>query len=236
MLSVTEMLPLRDQNPTSTPPHVTRAIIIINVIVFLLTWLPIFSSSEEIIPDYVLNYGMIPAFIMQGQRLYTVFTSMFLHGGIAHIAGNMLYLHIFGDNVEDAFGHKKYLAFYLICGIVAAFTHILATILTPTDLNIPTLGASGAISGVLGAYLVMYPRARILTLVFYFWITIIAVPAIILLGFWFIFQLLEGYLTLAFEVSSGTAYWAHIGGFVAGMALAPILKKAKKKTVGTYRI
>jgi len=169
---------------------------------------------------------------MEGQRLYTVFTSMFLHGGIAHIAGNLLYLHIFGDNVEDAFGHKRYLAFYLTCGIIAAFTHILTTI----DPSIPTVGASGAISGVLGAYFILYPKARILTLVFYYWITIVAVPAVFLLGFWFILQLLEGYLTPAFEVSSGTAYWAHIGGFVAGMALAPILRKAKKKAVGTYRI
>ncbi len=226
------MIPLRDQNPTSTPPHITRILIAINVIVFLLTWLPFFASPEETIPDYVLDYGMIPAFIMQGQRLHTVFTSMFLHGGIVHIAGNMLYLHIFGDNVEDAFGHKRYLAFYLICGIVAAFTHILTTI----DPSIPTVGASGAISGILGAYLIMYPRARILTLVIAYWITIIAVPAIFLLGFWFIFQFLEGYLTLAFEVSSGTAYWAHIGGFAAGMALAPILKKAKKKVARTHRI
>jgi len=229
---VNKTIPLRDQNPTSTAPHVTRTIIIVNVIVFLITWLPIFSSPEETIPDYVLDYGMIPVFIMEGQRLYTVFTSMFLHGGIAHIAGNMLYLHIFGDNVEDAFGHKRYLAFYLVCGIIAAFTHILTTI----DPTIPTVGASGAISGVLGAYLILYPGARILTLVLFRWITIIAVPAIFLLGFWFIFQLLEGYLTLAFEVTSGTAYWAHIGGFVAGIALAPSLRKAKRRSQGTYRI
>ena len=227
-----ETIPLRDKNPTSTTPHVTRTIIAINVIVFLLTWFPVFSSQEETITGYIQDYGMIPAFIMRGQRLHTVFTSMFLHGGIAHIAGNMLYLHIFGDNVEDAFGHKRYLAFYLICGMVAASTHILTTV----DPYVPTVGASGAISGVLGAYLIMYPRARILTLVLVYWITIRAVPAILLLGFWFIFQLFEGYLTLAFEVSSGTAYWAHIGGFVAGMALAPILRKAKKKVEVTYRI
>jgi len=229
---VNETIPLRDKNPTSTTPHVTRTIIAINVIVFLLTWFPVFSSQEETITGYIQDYGMIPAFIMRGQRLHTVFTSMFLHGGIAHIAGNMLYLHIFGDNVEDAFGHKRYLAFYLICGMVAASTHILTTV----DPYVPTVGASGAISGVLGAYLIMYPRARILTLVLVYWITIRAVPAILLLGFWFIFQLFEGYLTLAFEVSSGTAYWAHIGGFVAGMALAPILRKAKKKVAVTYRI
>ena len=225
------MIPLRDENPTLSPPHVTRLLIIANVIVFLLVWLSDFVtalSGFEIISleDAILRYGMIPYYIMNGERLYTLFTSMFLHGGIVHLVGNMLYLHIFGDNVEYAFGHGRYVAFYLLCGIAASVAHILS-ITTADGWLVPAVGASGAISGVLGAYILLYPRARVLTLVLVYWAYIVHIPAVFFLGFWFIFQFLEGILTLGLGVPSGVAYWAHIGGFVAGIALAPILKKRK---------
>ncbi|MFQ6074129.1 MAG: rhomboid family intramembrane serine protease, partial [Candidatus Bathyarchaeia archaeon] len=142
-----------------------------------------------------------------------------LHGGPVHLIGNMLYLYIFGDNVEDAFGHKRYFLFYLVSGIVASLVHVV-TLLTSTDpssMNVPTIGASGAISGVLGAYLVLYPRARVLTLLLLGWIYIVAVPAVLLLGFWFIFQLLYYTLQLEIGVMGGVAYGAHIGGFIAGL-------------------
>jgi hypothetical protein len=144
---------------------------------------------------------------------------MFIHGGPVHLSGNMLYLYIFGDNVEDAFGHKRYFLFYFVSGIVASLTHVLS-LLTSADvfsLGVPTIGASGAISGVLGAYLVLYPRARVLTLILLGWISIVPIPAVLLLGFWFIFQLLYGMLELEIGVQSGIAYWAHIGGFIAGV-------------------
>lgn len=219
------MFPLRDENRSLSSPHVTRAFIIVNVIVFFFFWL----SDPSFFWQSILDYGMIPAYIVKGERLYTVFTSMFMHGGLFHLAGNMLFLFIFGDNVEDNFGHGRYFIFYFLCGIAASATHILS-ITTAQEMFIPTVGASGAISGVLGAYILLYPRARILTLTFYFWISIVRVPAILFLGVWFIFQLLTGFL----EPSSGVAYWAHIGGFIAGIVLALILRRKKKKARHGY--
>jgi len=179
----------------------------------------------------VSNYGMIPAYIINGERLYTLFTSMFLHGGILHLFGNMLYLQVFGDNIEDNFGHGRYIFFYFLCGIAAAFTHILTTLYSDIPMGgsslIPTIGASGAISGILGAYLVLYPRARILTAVFYFWIYFARIPAIFFLGFWFILQ----WLYVLLNIAGGVAYWAHIGGFVAGMILALLLRRRKPPTL-----
>lgn len=195
--------------------------LIINVTVFLVSWLSepagLYSSSS--LKRTIWNLGMIPSELIKGQRLYTLFTSMFIHGGPVHLSGNMLYLYIFGDNVEDAFGHKRYFLFYFVSGIVASLTHVLS-LLTSADvfsLGVPTIGASGAISGVLGAYLVLYPRARVLTLILLGWISIVPIPAVLLLGFWFIFQLLYGMLELEIGVQSGIAYWAHIGGFIAGV-------------------
>jgi len=225
------MIPLRDENPTPSAPHITRFLILINVAVFLLFWLSDYVttwSGFEVmsLEEAIWNYGMIPYYIMNGERLYTLFTSMFLHGGLIHLVGNMLYLHIFGDNVEYALGRRRYFGFYLLCGIAASVVHILS-ITTDESLLIPAVGASGAISGVLGAYILLYPRARVLTLVLVYWVYVIHVPAIFFLGFWFIFQLLEGMLTLGLGVPSGVAYWAHIGGFIAGLALAPILRRRK---------
>lgn len=140
------------------------------------------------------------------------------------MGGNMLYLYIFGDNIEDAFGHAKYLAFYLLCGLTASLTHLLVAISS----GVPAIGASGAISGVLGAYFILYPKARVVTLVFYFFITFVRIPAVFFLGFWFILQLFSGSITLTYGVASGVAYWAHIGGFVAGMAIALVYRAVRK--------
>jgi membrane associated rhomboid family serine protease len=182
------------------------------------------------------NFVMIPYDIIHGQRVYTLLTSMFMHAGWAHLIGNMLYLYIFGDNVEDIFGHAGYLVFYLFCGVAAAFAHILSIIFAPTlssligipsgsDLTAGVIGASGAISGVLGAYLVLYPKSKILTLVFYGLPIIVPIPAIIFLGIWFIMQWLLAYL----DAAGGVAYWAHIGGFVVGIILALIFGLRRKK-------
>lgn len=229
------MFPLRDENPTPSPPHVTRFFIIVNIVVFLVIWLPsgipFFSDFQLIsLKDAVQNYGMTPLLLLNGERLYSVFTSMFLHGSIIHLAGNMLFLHIFGDNIEYTFGHRRYFAFYLLSGVVASLAHIL-TINTVEGWLVPAVGASGAISGVMGAYLLLYPKARILTLVLVYWIYIVRIPAVFFLGVWFIFQLFEGTLTLGMGMPSGVAYWAHIGGFVVGMALTPLLRRKRNTPI-----
>jgi membrane associated rhomboid family serine protease len=176
---------------------------------------------------------MVPEEVIQGRQLYTLFTSMFMHAGWLHLFGNMLFLYVFGDNIEDAFGHAGYLVFYIISGLAAAFAHIVIIFFAPvignligismnSDLTAGVVGASGAISGVLGAYIVLYPKAKIVALVFYF---ILPVPAIIFLGFWFIMQWFYGF----FDISGGVAYWAHIGGFIAGMILALAFGLKRKK-------
>ena len=182
---------------------------------------------------------MIPNGIVNGQRLYTLFTSMFMHdpsgffAGLVHLFSNMLFLYIFGDNVEDIFGHAGYLVFYIFSGLVASLAHIMSLFFAPfignligvpgtLDLTAGVVGASGAISGVLGAYIVLYPKTKIIALVFYF---ILPVPAIVFLGFWFIMQWFYGF----FDMSGGVAYWAHIGGFIAGMILALVFGLKRKK-------
>jgi len=221
------LIPLRDENRSQTTPHVTRLLIIVNIIVFVPLLYFEFFPGDTRLHQFESLYDslmMVPADILEGRNLYTLFTSMFLHADIIHIVGNMLFLYIFGDNVEDAFGHFRYLLFYLVCGLAADFTHILS-LTTPAELSIPTLGASGAISGVMGAYILLYPRARIRTLVLAYFIAVVSVPAVFFLGFWFLLQILYTWV----DVGAGVAYWAHIGGFVAGMVLALILRRRKKK-------
>ena len=171
------MFPIKDENSSSTAPAVNISLVLVNIAIFFCFF---FYSVDY--RTVIMNYGMVPMYILRGERLYTLFTSLFLHGGFIHLFGNMMYLYIFGDNVEDAFGHFRYLLFYLICGVAADFTHILS-LTTQLELTIPTIGASGAISGILGAYLILYPRARILTLVFYGWAFITAIPAIFFSAF-----------------------------------------------------
>ena len=220
------MLPLKDINKSLTTPHVNRLILVANIIIFTVYWLSsqnIFWSSQ-FANEMEQRFVMIPEQIIHGQQLYTLFTSMFMHAGWLHLLGNMLFLYVFGDNIEDAFGHVGYLVFYIISGLVAALAYIVSILLVPAigDLAAGLVGASGAISGVLGAYIVLYPKTRIISLVFY---VILPVPAIIFLGVWFILQWFYGF----FDMSGGVAYWAHIGGFIAGMILASTFGLKRKK-------
>jgi len=217
------LFPIKDENPPSKFPILNMIFIVVNVAVFFCLYL--FGGNYD---EIIWNYGLIPNDFISGnfERFYTLFTSMFLHGNFFHLFGNMIYLCIFGDNVEDALGSGRYLIFYLLCGIVASITHILS-LTNPEEYFIPTIGASGAISGVLGAYFLLYPRARIITLVFYGWAFLTAIPAIFFLGFWFLLQ----WLYAVYDVGGGVAYWAHIGGFIAGLALAPVFKKRKEVEV-----
>jgi len=214
-------------------------LIIVNIIVFFVTFLPEFSgqnwlpailglSNSDSLDRAVSNFGMIPSDVLGGQRLYTLFTSMFLHADIWHIGGNMLFLYVFGDNVEDALGHWRYLLFYFFSGAAASATFIWAQSLSG-DLMTAAIGASGAIAGVLGAYLMLYPTARILTLVFIGWIFIVPIPAVFFLGFWFLYQLLYGALALGVEAVSGIAYWAHIGGFIVGLFIGALGRGRRRK-------
>jgi membrane associated rhomboid family serine protease len=217
------LLPIKDTNKALTTPHVNRMLILVNVIVFLMMLLSDYGLIDDnsFARDVEEKFAMSPYYIVRGEKLYTLFTSMFLHAGWLHLIGNMLYLYIFGDNVEDVFGHMSYLVFYTICGLAASFTYIMSLeSFIQTEL---VVGASGAISGVLGAYLVLYPKARILTLVFPI---IVPIPAIIFIGFWF---LIQG-LNVIFVSGGMIAYWAHIGGFITGMILALIFGLKRKRT------
>ena len=215
------MLPIKDVNRALTTPHVNRMLIIVNTIVFLVPWLFAFGLIDNSFAMDVDNrFAMSPYYIIRGQKLYTLFTSMFLHAGWLHLIGNMLYLYIFGDNIEDVFGHMSYLVFYILCGLAASLTYVMSLeSFIPTDL---VVGASGAISRVLGAYLVLYPKARILTLVFP---VIVPIPAVIFIGFWFLIQ----WLNVIFVSGGMVAYWAHIGGFIAGMILALVFGLKRKR-------
>lgn len=218
------MFPLYDENRSRTKPYVTWILIIVNVIVFI--WQFNRGLLENSYASWldIRTYGAIPNNIMNVDRLYTLLTSIFMHGGISHIVGNMLYLFIFGDNIEDRFGHIKYLVIYLVFGVIAGLTHSWFSI--GDDLYIPAIGASGAISGVLGAYVLLYPRAKVATIIFlgYFG-RIIKIPSIFMLGFWFIMQFLYSFL----DPYSNVAYWAHIGGFIIGFIVAIPFKISKTR-------
>jgi len=212
------MIPLRDDNPRRTFPFVTYILVGVNVLAFL--WE---LSLGQSLQDALFQIAFIPArFWLPGNwvpDVLTIIISMFLHGGLLHIGSNMLYLWIFGDNIEDRLGHGKYLVFYLACGFLATYAH---AFFSPGS-RIPAIGASGAIAGVLGAYLVLYPRARVLTIIpIIIFITIREIPAIFVLGIWFVLQLFSGVGSLGVtdaQDMGGVAYFAHIGGFVAGMVL-----------------
>ncbi len=218
------MIPLRDENPSHTVPVVTRLLIAINVVVFV--------GEAMMGPDLrgvISSWGLVPARLTLALRFgeesvaapaLTAFTSMFLHGGWLHLAGNMWYLWIFGDNVEDRLGHVRYLVFYLFAGLVAASLHVA---FNPAS-QLPTVGASGAIAGVLGAYLVAFPRARVVTLVPFFpFFRVMALPAVLVLGFWIVMQFFSGALSLGYGGGGGVAWWAHIGGFGFGVLMMPLL-------------
>jgi membrane associated rhomboid family serine protease len=215
------MIPLRDDNPTTIPPVVTIGIIVLCTLVFL--WQQSLSEHAGFIAVYA--YGVVPTVLFGNDSLppeiervppeLTIVTSMFMHGGWMHIIGNMLYLWIFGNNIEDRLGHFRFVLFYLLCGTAAALAQSLAN----THSEVPMIGASGAIAGVLGAYLVLFPRAHVLVLVpLGFFTQLMRLPALWVLGFWFVLQLFQGGLMARGE-EGGVAYLAHIGGFVAGLVL-----------------
>jgi membrane associated rhomboid family serine protease len=252
------MIPIGDDNSDRhLTPYVNYILIIINILVFVL-----YQGLGNNIP-FTFAYATVPAEILSGQDIITqpqiiqdeltgqsitmpglqltpvpvyltLFTSMFMHGGFAHLAGNMLYLWVFGDNLENVMGHSKYLLFYLLCGVLASLAHVFGSAYLNSNLLIPSLGASGAISGVLGGYVLLFPRRRVRMWLFF--IFTIAVPAFIALGIWIAFQLVNGLGMLGGEDASGVAYSAHIGGFIAGLLLVklfvnriPLLPQEQKR-------
>jgi len=222
------MFPLKDDNPISITPFVTWALIAINVLIYLYQFFLLGPQASEL---FAFQYGAIPAVVVGQQSLpvniaaippvLSVFTSMFLHGGLMHLVGNMWFLWIFGNNIEEAMGHLRFIAFYLICGVLASWSHIASD---PGSI-LPSIGASGAIGGVMGAYIMLYPRARVYTFIFlFFFIRILYIPAGIILGYWFFIQIVSGSMSGGQE-GGGVAFWAHIGGFVAGVLLVGLFKK-----------
>jgi membrane associated rhomboid family serine protease len=219
------MIPLRDNVPTRRFPVITLILIALNVVVFLSQVL----LGPQAAARHASLYGLIPWEITHGVArvphpvpLYgTLLTSMFVHGGLLHIAGNMLYLWIFGNNVEDAMGRARFLVFYFLCGVGGALAHWMVNPLS----TIPMVGASGAVSGVLGAYLFLHPSARILTLVIFGWfIRVLEIPAGVVLGFWIVVQLVNGWVTFGGQ-SGGVAWFAHMGGLAAGLVCLPFFKR-----------
>lgn len=235
------MIPIGDDNSDRTiTPVINYLLILANIFVF------IYWQGFGLNNHFTFSYAAVPAEILSGQDIVTstkvitdpytgdrvaipglgvtnipvyltLLTSMFMHGSVAHIAGNMLYLWVFGDNLENAMGHFRYLLFYLLCGVLAGLSHVFSTAITGQSIYVPSLGASGAISGVLGGYMLQYPTRKVHMWLFFFFT--ISVPAIIAVGFWFIFQVLNGTGIMGGEEGTNVAYAAHIGGFIAGMIL-----------------
>ena len=226
------MFPIRDDNPQILTPYATYAIIALNAIVWV--FIQGFGSMVPLV-ESICSFGLVPAQLLQslpssaaiplggdlvcviggGSGWYTTVTSMFMHGGWMHIIGNMWFLWIFGNNVEDAMGTRRFVVFYLLCGLAA----VAFQVMTNPDSTVPMVGASGAIGGVMGAYIVLFPRVHVHMLVFFgFFVTTFAMPAVYMLGYWLLIQLLSGVLSIGGQ-GGGTAFWAHVGGFVAGMVL-----------------
>jgi membrane associated rhomboid family serine protease len=222
-LNLPAMIPLRDVIPSRSTPVVTISIIVLNGLVFAYQ-LSLGASGQA----FIFAHGLVPSEF----SLITLLTSMFLHGGLMHVGGNMLYLWIFGDNVEDRMGHARFIVFYLLCGAAAALAQTWANPNSP----VPMVGASGAIAGVMGAYFVMYPRSRIVTLIpIFFFIQLVEVPAVIFLGLWFLLQFLSGLGSAALSpdtnMSGGIAFWAHVAGFVAGLAAVHVFRRPERQRV-----
>jgi membrane associated rhomboid family serine protease len=216
------VIPLRDVIPSRTRPGVTITLIVLNVVMYLFGLMMTDRGREA----FIFAFGLVPAYF----SIINIFTSMFVHGGLAHLAGNMLFLWIFGDNVEDRLGHGRFVAFYLMCGFAAA---IAQTVLNRNSL-VPMVGASGAIAGVMGAYLVLYPHSRILML-FPFPVFVFELPAVAFLGMWFFVQFLNGVNQLPiFErdaISGGVAFWAHVMGFMSGVLLVMVMRRPERTEV-----
>jgi len=231
------VLPLKDDIPTRSAPVVTVAVVAVNVLAYLYQFSLATAgvAGEQAAEQLALEFGLVPCRLTGlcatasglPAPVLTIFTSMFLHGGLLHVGGNMLYLWIFGNNVEDTLGHARFLLFYLLSGVAAA---LMQTVVGPGS-TVPMIGASGAVSGVLGAYLLLFPHANVLTVVIFgFFIRIVRISALIVLGFWIIVQFLNGVLSIGtavqrdHAVGGGVAWFAHIGGFVAGMVLLFFLR------------
>ncbi len=216
------MIPLRDINPRRRFPLVTIAVIVLNVLVFLYELL----LPSATLDSWVATWGLVPYRLvsLDVRAILTVFTSMFVHGGFMHLIGNMLYLWIFGDNIEAAMGSFRFTVFYLLCGVGAA----LGQVLVDARSQIPMIGASGAISGVLGAYLLLYPRAEVETLVLLgYFVRLVRLPALVVLGLWIILQLFSGLLSLGAPATGGVAVFAHVGGFAVGVVLVGVFKRRR---------
>lgn len=213
------MLPLRDDIPSNRRPAVTYILVALNIAVFIYQ-LALGRQGQ----NFIIAYGTIPVRVLNGTDLYTLLTAMFMHGGFWHILGNMLYLWIFGDNVEDVLGKFWFVAMYLLSGLAGSFTHIM---IAPNS-TIPMIGASGAVSGVLGCYILLFPRARVLALVpIIFFIRIMMLPAVFFLGFWIFLQIIYGLGNIG--GGAGVAYFAHIGGFAVGVIFGLIFKKRQQR-------
>jgi membrane associated rhomboid family serine protease len=234
------MLPLKDDQPRYSTPYVNITLIVVNIVVFFFQFAQMIADPRGA-DHFARTYGEVPAHLaafLAGSHKYTpgdvifpFFTSMFLHGGWEHVLGNMWFLYIFGDNVEDYLGHVKYLVFYLLSGFLAMATQVA---IYPQS-NVPTIGASGAIAGVLGAYFILYPRARVLT---WFFVFIVYIPAWFVLGEWFVLQFLYGTSALAAvhgRDMGGVAFWAHVGGFIAGMVMIKMFPERARRSPYAYR-
>ena len=229
------MFPIGDDNPTNSKPVLTMAMVGICIAVFAYQFMLPPAEAEA----FIFRWGFIPSDVLGKAGLGAeadevpswakIFSSMFLHGDFMHIIGNMLFLWIFGNNIEDTFGKVRFLIFYLLCGVAAAMTQAF----TNTASGVPMIGASGAISGVLGAYLFLFPHARVRVLVMFGIITVVHLRAIIVLGLWFVLQLVNAALTPINE-EGGVAFWAHVGGFVAGLALVLVFRPARPRVKGPW--
>jgi membrane associated rhomboid family serine protease len=221
------MIPLRDIIPSRTTPYVTVTLIVLNVLAYLYE----LSLGDRALQAFLATYGMVPLRFAWAD----VATSMFLHGGLLHLGGNMLSLWIFGDNVEDRLGHLRYLGYYLLCGGLASLAHVWADPASP----VPTIGASGAIAGVMGGYFVLYPHSRVITLLpIFLFIQIVEVPAVVFLGLWFLLQLVSGVgsqlAATPGQAAGGIAFWAHVGGFLAGAALVKVMARRERSRIEWY--
>lgn len=216
------MIPLRDTIPSQKFPVINWMLIIANVVIFII------EISQGDSKAFIFEYGLVPAETpLFGDNSHTFFTNMFLHGGVGHLLTNMWMLYIFGDNVEDRMGSFRYLIFYILAGLIAGFTHYMLNL----NSGIPAVGASGAISGVMAAYMFLFPNSMIISFVPLLFIPLlIPVPAIIFIGIWFIGQFLSGTSSLLLgETGAGIAFWAHIGGFLGGLAIYKTFTKSKEK-------
>jgi membrane associated rhomboid family serine protease len=232
------MFPIRDDQPRYSTPFVNGFLIVLNILIYLFQ-ASLDPRSYEL---FARQFGVVPSHLsafLAGSPKYPLaaivisfFTSMFLHAGWMHVLGNMWFLYIFGDNIEDYLGHFKYLVFYVLCGLFAMATQVAVY----PHSNLPTVGASGAIAGVLGAYFILYPRARVLT---WFFVFVFYVPAWIMLGYWFVLQFLAGAVTLSVAQAGrdvgGVAVWAHVGGFVAGLVMVKLFPERSRRTPYAYR-